>query len=233
MSTPIVPSSINIPFNTTFATSINDRYNPFTFSNWIEKNLILPSTTISNVGQIFYIKTDTNDGTFQDYTSSYAVFKGTPSTTIETFSSIRFSSLQAYTVQYQSTTKWSILNKFEDITQFSYRFPFTQPSTKIVNVQLDSSMLFVDSRTESKTLVLPAINTISGSSSNSLFLTIKDAYGNASTSTIFVSSAGAYSIDGVSSIALFSNFASIDLVANPVRSRWSLVNYYGGSLVNQ
>ena len=98
------------------------------------------------------------------------------------------------------------------------------------------SQVFVDLRTQSKTVVLPRIQTLANISSSALYMTIKDAYGWAGTSTLYVSTSYPDRLEMSTinnSIKLTSNFASIDLVANSILSKWNILNFYSGNLVDR
>lgn len=135
--------------------------------------------------------------------------------------------------QSSTTSYWSVLNGYNGDLVFSTQ---QLPVLSVPVYASTVSQIFVDLRTQSKTIILPQIQTISQVSSSALFMTVKDAYGWASTSSMYVSSTYPDTIDMSSinnSIQLNSNFASVDLVANPVLKKWNIVNYYSGSLVER
>jgi hypothetical protein len=97
-------------------------------------------------------------------------------------------------------------------------------TTTVLQIPGTKSALFIDLQTESKTLLLPPI------SSNSPYFTIKDTYGYASVRPLFLSTTGGASIDRIgASIGLHENYASIELVGNPVLNCWHILTYYTGS----
>ena len=93
-----------------------------------------------------------------------------------------------------------------------------------VNIPTAQSFLLVDTRTgPNKVLFLPAASTIQGR-----FLSIKDYYGNATASTITVSTTGLDRIDqrGIRYI-LASSFGSVALLSDGIRS-WNMMGLYEG-----
>ena len=93
-----------------------------------------------------------------------------------------------------------------------------------VNIPTAQSFLLVDTRTgPNKVLFLPAASTIQGR-----FLSIKDYYGNATASTITVSTTGFDRIDqrGIY-YTLASSFGSVMLLSDGLRS-WNMLGLYEG-----
>lgn len=194
------------------------------------KNILLPNLYTSTIGRVVFFKEASEYPGVPIFTVSTA-----SNTLIETSTTLGLSRHAALTLQanFSTTYYWSILNGYQGRIVFSTQ----QLPTQSVPVYVSSvSQLFVDLRTQSKTVVLPPIQTISQVSSSALYMTIKDAYGWASTSSLFVSSSYPDMLEMSSinnSIRITSNFASLDLIANPVLSKWNFVNFYNGSLVNQ
>jgi hypothetical protein len=139
-----------------------------------------------------------------------------------------------------STNIWHTLGGFYtfdggSVVQFStQQLPVN--STAIYPSMKDSRY-FVDLRTESKTVVLPPIQTIPGIQDNiSPVYTFKDVFGNASNSSLFISSSGNALLENTdieNATRLNSNYASIDLFANLSTNRWHFLNYYGGNAVSE
>ena len=199
--------------------------------SFLYKNVQLPPLYLSTIGRVVFFKEASEFPGVPIFTISSA-----STTLIETSTTLGISKHQALTLQAtlsSSTYYWSLLNGYRGNVEFSTQ----QLPVRSVPVFVSSvSQLFVDLRTQSKTIVLPKIQTISQQSSSALYMTIKDAYGWASTSSLFVSSSYPDTLEMSSinnSIRLASNYASVDLVANPVLSKWNIVNFYNGSLVNR
>jgi hypothetical protein len=199
--------------------------------SFLYKNVQLPPLYLSTIGRVVFFKEASEFPGVPIFTISSA-----STTLIETSTTLGISKHQALTLQAtlsSSTYYWSLLNGYRGNVEFSTQ----QLPVRSVPVFVSSvSQLFVDLRTQSKTIVLPKIQTISQQSSSALYMTIKDAYGWASTSSLFVSSSYPDTLEMSSinnSIRLESNYASVDLVANPVLSKWNIVNFYNGSLVNR
>lgn len=195
------------------------------------KVISLPPITTSTIGRVLYCK-------------EASEFPGVPlfalsssaGSFIETSTTIGVTRHQAVTLQAtvsSSYAYWAILNGYQGTSVLSTQ---TLPSLSVPVYPSSLSHVFVDLRTQSKTVVLPRIGGISPLSSSALFLSIKDAYGYASTSTLYVSTSYPDMLE-LSTInnafALRQNFTSVDLVANPVLSKWNVVGLYGGSLVNR
>lgn len=153
---------------------------------------------------------------------------------IETSTTIGLYKHQALTlqaVQSSTTSYWSLLGGYLGTSVFSTQM---LPVNSVPVYPSTISQVFVDLRTQSKTVVLPKIQTLAQQSSSALFLTVKDAYGFASSSTLYISSSYPDKLEISSinnAIGIQQNFGSVDLVANPVLSKWNLVNWYNGGLV--
>lgn len=191
------------------------------------KNVLLPSIYPSTLGRVVICKEASEYPGVPIFTISTSGTSYIQASTMIALKRHQAITLQA--TQSSTTSYWSILNGYRG------EFSTQQLSTFSVPVYVSSvSQIFVDLRTQSKTVVLPKIQTISQLSSSAAFMTIKDAYGWASTSSMYISTSYPDTIDMSSinnSIRLNSNFASVDLVANPVLQKWNIVNYYTGSLV--
>jgi len=109
----------------------------------------------------------------------------------------------------------------------------------IVNPTMDTSQLFVDLRSESKTLVLPKISNLN---TNPIFYpmfpfyTIKDVYGNSATNPLFLSTTGGDILEAsdtcIYATKIDSNYASLDILPNGTNNTWHILNYYNGSISN-
>lgn len=193
------------------------------------KDIVLPSIYPSTIGRIVHFKEASEYPGVPIF-----VITSTGTSLLETSSILgvaRHKSVTLQATQSSTTSYWSILNGY--LGTFSTQ----QLPTQSVPVYVSSvSQVFVDLRAQSKTIVLPQIQTISQTSSSALFLTIKDAYGWASTSTLFVSTSYPDTLEMSSinnSLRFNSNFVSVDLVANPVLKKWNILNYYNGTLVTR
>jgi len=101
---------------------------------------------------------------------------------------------------------------------------FKGMSVTNVNIPTAQSFLLVDTRTgPNKVLFLPTASTIQGR-----YLSIKDYYGNATNSTITISTTGLDRIDqrGIY-YTLGSSFGSVMLISDGVKS-WNLLGLYDG-----
>lgn len=196
------------------------------------KNVVLPTLYPSTIGRVVFFK-------------EASEFPGVPYLNISSSggNSIEFSTVLALdhheavtlqATQSSGTSYWSILNGYAG--SFAFSTQQLPPALTVPVFPSPGSQLFVDLRTQSKVVVLPRIQTISQTSSSAFYMTIKDAYGWAATSTLYVSSSYGDVLEMSSinnSIRLNSNFNSIDLVANAQLSKWNIVNYYSGSLINR
>jgi hypothetical protein len=185
--------------------------------------------TISTLGRVLYLKEASEipgPSVFGLSTLS--------STSILGSTLLYLNSNEALTIQCFSTNTWGILGGYRGTSVFStQQLPV---NSVIVNPSMNSSQLFVDLRTQSKTVVLPPIQTITSISSASPFFSIKDVYGFASTSTLYISCSATNTLERSSinnALRINQNFASIDLVANAVQRKWHILNYYDGTLVSR
>ena len=196
------------------------------------KNIQLPLIYPSTIGRIIYFKEASEYPGVPIYTiSSLAGGNPIESSTILGLANHEAVTLQA--TQSSTTSYWSILNGYRGNSVFSTQ----QLPVQSVPVYVSSvSQVFVDLRTQSKTVVLPRIQTLANISSSALYMTIKDAYGWAGTSSLYVSTSYPDKLEMSTinnSIKLTSNFTSIDLVANSILSKWNILNFYSGSLVDR
>lgn len=197
------------------------------------KSVILSTIQTNNIGKVIYIKEITGGGNpFFLSTARSNVISGISRQTVST---LQISSLEAYTLQVQTSTTWAVLNKYTNIGQFDTRQnPPAQPLTTIVNPNIDTSCLFVDLRTQSKTLVLPPLLSLSWSNRVSPFLTVKDLYGNAFFSSLYLSTnTGDLFDNGSSNLGLYNPYGSLDLMGDASNRRWNVVGFYSGSKVIQ
>jgi hypothetical protein len=148
-----------------------------------------------------------------------------------------------------STNNWQILGGFNPSGGFDTNpggTPVLAPtlfSTQQLPVNslsltlstLNTSQLFVDLRSQSKTLVLPLIQTLSPmTNENSMpFLSMKDVYGNAAANPLYLSTTGNNRLENntvSNATKIDSNYASIDLLPNKEANVWHILNYYNGSI---
>jgi hypothetical protein len=196
------------------------------------KNIQLPPIYPSTIGRIVYFKEASEYPGVPIYTISTTV----GGSLIETSTILGVANHEAVTLQAtqsSTTSYWSILNGYRGNIVFSTQvLPVQSVPVYVSSV----SQVFVDLRTQSKTVVLPQIQTLAHASSSALYMTIKDAYGWAGTSSLYVSTSYPDKLEMSTinnSIQLTSNFASIDLVANSILSKWNILNFYGGDLVDR
>jgi len=126
---------------------------------------------------------------------------------------------QSVTLQSYTSTLWTALSFYSNP---SYQTTITGTPT-VVNTSGSNSLALVDVRTQSKLVQLP--NTFS-SIGTTLFLTVKDQYGSASTNALYISTPSSMFFEGASSniLKLTSSFASIDLLASS--NIYSILNLY-------
>ena len=184
---------------------------------------------ISTVGRVLYFKEASEvpgPSVFSISTLS--------STTIQNSTMLYLNSNEALSIQAFSTGMWGVLGGYRGTAVFSTQI--LPVNSVIVNPSMSNSQMFVDLRTQSKTIVLPPIQNISQLPSACPFYTIKDLYGYASTSTLYISCSVNNTLERSSinnALRINQNFASIDLVANPFLSKWHILNYYDGKLVSR
>lgn len=199
--------------------------------SFLYKNILMPEVVPSTIGRIVFLKEASEFPGVPIFTVSSA----SAASLLETSTTLGVSRHQAITLQgtlSSSTYYWSLLNGYLGNPVFSTQ----QLPVQSVPVYPNSSQVFVDLRSQSKTVVLPQIQTISRTDTSAMYMTIKDAYGWASTSTLYISTSYPDTLEMSSinnAIRINSNFASIDLVANPALSKWNILNFYTGSLVQR
>jgi hypothetical protein len=195
------------------------------------KSLALPTLYPSTIGRVVFFKEASEYPGVPFYTISSS--GGNLIELSTTLGVSRYQSVTLQATQSSSTSYWSILNGYRGRLAFSTQ---QLPANSVPIYPSTVSQVFVDLRTQSKTVVLPRIQTLAQLSSSALFMTVKDAYGWASTSTLYVSTTYPDKLEMSSinnSIRIGSNYGSLDLVANPVLSKWNILNYYTGSLVQR
>ena len=197
------------------------------------KSVLFSTIQANNIGKIVYVKEITGLGNpFFLSTSSTNTILGV-GLPLQRFSSIRISSLESYTLQAQTSTSWAVIGNYKNIDQFPVNLlPPPAPQTTVVQPIVDTSCLFVDLRTQSKTIVLPSLPSISWSNQVCPFLSVKDVYGNAFYSTLFLSTSINDTFDqGRTTLALTNSYASIDLMGNNSNRVWNIIGYYSGTKV--
>ena len=131
------------------------------------------------------------------------------------------------TLQEYPANTYSLLNYYTNTVSFSV----PSPLSLAINVPGNTSFLFVDLLTQSKTLVLPPITSLTTCNSNVPYFMIKDVYGNAAFQPMYVSTSGSDSLDGLgNSIRIIDNYSAVELVGDKTMNRWHILNYYNGSL---
>lgn len=150
------------------------------------------------------------------------------------------SPLALYVNQAQSILLHAYAGNLHLLGAFTPRDPFAFSTTQLpvnsvpVTPAMNTSQLFVDLRTQSKTIVLPAIQTISSMNQTSLpYYSIKDVYGQSALNPLFLSTTANAILERTSvynATKINSNYAAIDLVANLTTNRWQIVNYFNGEV---
>ena len=131
---------------------------------------------------------------------------------------VNLSTLQSITLQSYTSTLWTTLSVY---TNPPYETTITGTPT-VVNASGSNSLTLVDLRAESKVLQLP--NTFS-TIGTTLFLTVKDLYGSASTNALYLSTPSSMFFErNYSTLKLTSSFTSMDLLASS--NTYSILNLY-------
>lgn len=164
---------------------------------------------------------------------------GPPVFSIQPYSTIQGSTLlylnknESLLLQAYTRTDWGILGGYQGISTFSTQV--LPVNSVVIEPSFQHSHIFVDLRTQSKTILLPPIETLPIPPDNSPFYTIKDLYGNAAISTLYLSTSINNTLERSSinnAIGIKDNYGSIDLAANRSLAKWHILNYYNGSLVS-
>ena len=190
------------------------------------KNLQLPFTN-STLGRVVYIK---EAGEYP----GPSVLSVAPSTgtTVQGSTIVYLNSNQALMLQAVSSTYWAILGAYQGTSSFSAQA--TPVNSVVVNPTMNVTNIFVDLRTQSKTVVLPPIQTLVTNPAQVPFYTIKDVYGNAQVSTFYISTSGNDTLENSTirnAILIPDNYGSIDIVADLAHHKWHILNYYNGIFV--
>jgi len=131
---------------------------------------------------------------------------------------VNLSTLQSITLQSYTSTLWTTLSVY---TNPPYETTITGTPT-VVNASGSNSLTLVDLRGGSKVVQLP--NTFS-TIGTTLFLTIKDQYGSASTNALYLSTPSSMFFErNYSTLKLTSSFTSMDLLASS--NTYSILNLY-------
>ena len=131
---------------------------------------------------------------------------------------VNLSSLQSVTLQSYTSTLWTTLSVY---TNPPYETTITGTPT-VVNASGSNSLTLVDLRAESKVVQLP--NTFS-TIGTTLFVTIKDLYGSASTNALYLSTPSSMFFErNYSTLKLTSSFTSMELLASS--NTYSILNLY-------
>ena len=190
------------------------------------KNLQLPFTT-STIGRVVYIK---EAGEYPG--PSVLSVEPSTGTTIQGSTMVYLNSNQALMLQAVSSTYWAILGAYQGTSSFSVRA--TPVNSVVVNPTMNMTNIFVDLRTQSKTVVLPPIQTLITNPAQVPFYTIKDVYGNAQVSTFYISTSGNDTLENSTirnALLIPDNYGSIDIVADLAHKKWHILNYYNGIFV--
>ncbi len=190
------------------------------------KNLQLPFTT-STIGRVVYIK---EAGEYPG--PSVLSVEPSTGTTIQGSTMVYLNSNQALMLQAVSSTYWAILGAYQGTSSFSTRA--TPVDSVVVNPTMNVTNIFVDLRTQSKTVVLPPIQNIVTNSAQVPFYTIKDVYGNAQVSSFYISTSANDTLENSTirnAVLIPDNYGSIDIVADLAHQKWHILNYYNGIFV--
>jgi hypothetical protein len=191
-------------------------------------NIQLSGFATSNIGRVVYIK-EASDVSGGLYGPSVMSIQAPTGGTVLNSTMIYLSSKQCVTLQCFSSQSLGFLGAYTGLSQFSTQI--LPSNTTVLTPSLSTSQLFVDLRTESKTVVLPSIASLTTESNIVPFYTFKDIYGKAANSTFYISTTEGDMLETSSiqnSIALQTNYASIDLAANLRMRTWLILNYYNG-----
>jgi len=131
---------------------------------------------------------------------------------------VNLSSLQSVTLQSYRSTLWTTLSVYNNSL---YETTITGTPT-VVNASGSNSLTLVDLRAGSKMVQLP--NTFS-TIGTTLFVTIKDLYGSASTNALYLSTPSSMFFErNYSTLKLTSSFTSMELLASS--NTYSILNLY-------
>ena len=148
---------------------------------------------------------------------------------LSSFQTYYLSSLYSVTLQVFESN-WVALDNYPALLN---NYSTTAISNSVVvEPSPKASVVFLDLTTVSKTVLLPQIASFSPSLSLCYKYSIKDIAGNASFSTLFLSTSGGDSIDSFPKpfLAIDDDYACVDLVADPSKNTWFITNYYYGTM---
>lgn len=214
------PSTINT--NTTLFTALLYDVTNIT----ILKNPVSPNE--STEARIVYVKGTGNISTLE---GSY--LRMNCPTGVQFYPNFNFRFVYPYwcaTLQQYPTNTYNLFNIYTDSIAYGYENP--APASVAVNVPANNSFLFVDLQSQSKSLVLPTLNSLQANTSSSPYFVIKDVYGSANTNNLFISTSGVNeTFEGRSnSLKLSTNYACVELAGDINLNRWHILNFFNGSL---
>lgn len=185
----------------------------------VQKKITLSNLQSYDNGRILYMKEVTGgpSNTFTVFANN--TIGGTSSITVNALGSL----------QLQGTTSnWQMIDSYSGFLAFSNIV--STPSVTNVYPSSIGSYINIDLSTISKNVVLPQPTDIAINNTASLFYTIKDVNGYASTNFLYVSPGGGATIDTtVSSILLSTNYVSLQVLSDAILNTWHIVGYYDGS----
>lgn len=191
-----------------------------------KKIVLTENATSYENGRLIYIKASPlNFGT------SPPPFTIECSTNVQIYPGLTSRTLNEYecvTLLEQPTNTYNLLNYY---TGTISETNFDNPSGVAVNIPGGKSCIFVNVLSQSKTLVLPPIQSLTAAREQAPYFMIKDIYGNAATNNLYISTMGNATIDGFDTcLKLTSNGCAIELIGDYFLNRWHILNYYDGTV---
>lgn len=212
-------STITVPNGVTFIT-VSDSAGGFSDT---EKQIRLPfiSTSLGTESKIVYVKEVTGQ------TSNYfTVYPANSNNGVGGASTLTVNTLGCLQLQANGTN-WEILDNYLGAVGIT-TIPVPGGTTQ-VNASANAPLVNVDLTVASKEVILPNPSAVTQLSNASMYYTIKDINGYASSKFLYVSADGGAKIDNADSILLSTNYASIQVLGSPIANKWFITGYYSGS----
>lgn len=208
-----------------------------------QKKVTFQSDASSNFltnGRFFYVKEETGiplDSRFQ--IELQGDFSEVPGIIVPSTIGLTVSSLNCISLFESPFSNYNFMNMYRGTSVFS-TMEMPPPTSKAVSASGKNSSLFVDLTYQSKAVVLPPLDSVTGSALDAFdanlvlrqspYFFIKDVYGNAHTNPLFLSTTAGATIDGLGpSIAIRNKFANIEIAGDLSANRWHILNYYSGN----
>lgn len=218
---PVVNTSTILNTNTTLMAVLLDT---------VSKGLVLGSNIATNIptqGRIVYIKAAAPD----NHPAAGELFISC-STGVTIYPGLETRMLNPYycvTLLENPTNTYNLINYYNNNLFGNFVPP--DPASVAVSISPTNSFVFVDLLTQSKTVLLPPVDSTVSTNESAPYFLIRDTYGNANVNSLYISTTGGATIDGIgNSLQLQLNYCVVELAGDKNLNRWHILNNYQGTL---